>query len=116
MTRWFAALALVASIGAPARTLTVCTEANPDGFDDALFHANSTADAFSEALDNRLVEFEPGTTHLVPALAERWDISPDDAPWVPLTYPTTAIATRASVRGMKVSPFGLNNYAQVTLP
>lgn len=105
MTRWFAALALVASIGAPARTLTVCTEANPDGFDYALFHANSTADASSEALYNRLVEFEPGTTRLVPALAERWDISPDGrtytfhlragvafhtTPWFKPTRPLTA--------------------------
>ena len=62
---------------AGAKTLTVCTEASPDGFDYSLFHANSTADASSEALYNRLVEFEPGTTRLVPALAERWDISPD---------------------------------------
>ena len=72
-----ALLALAASLHAGAKTLTVCTEANPDGFDYALFHANSTADASSEALYNRLVEFEPGTTRLVPGLAERWEISPD---------------------------------------
>jgi dipeptide transport system substrate-binding protein len=65
------------ALGAGAKTLTVCTEASPDGFDYALFHANSTADASSEALYNRLVEFEPGTTRLVPALAERWELSPD---------------------------------------
>ena len=39
----------------------------------------------------------------------------DDAPWVPLTYPTTAIATTKRVVGMKVSPFGLNNYSAVDL-
>lgn len=72
-----ALLALAASLHAGAKTLTVCAEANPDGFDYALFHANSTADASSEALYNRLVEFEPGTTRLVPGLAERWEISPD---------------------------------------
>lgn len=62
---------------AHAKTLTVCTEASPDGFDYSLFYANSTADASSEAIYNRLIEFEPGTTTLVPALAERWTISPD---------------------------------------
>ena len=82
MKRHLCALALIASCAlavtpAQAKTLTVCTEASPDGFDYSLFHANSTADASSEALYNRLVEFEPGTTRLVPALAERWDISPD---------------------------------------
>lgn len=65
------------SLTTQAKTLTVCTEASPDGFDYSLFHANSTADASSEAIYNRLVEFEPGTTRLVPALAERWDIAAD---------------------------------------
>lgn len=72
-----AALAAPAAWAASAKTLTVCTEASPDGFDYALFHANSTADASSEALYNRLIEFEPGTTKLVPGLAERWELSPD---------------------------------------
>jgi dipeptide transport system substrate-binding protein len=76
MKFWLAALALVAAT-ASAKTLTVCTEASPDGFDYSLFNANSTSDASAEALYNRLVEFEPGTTKLVPALAERWDISAD---------------------------------------
>jgi dipeptide transport system substrate-binding protein len=72
-----AGLTLAAAAAAAPKTLTVCTEASPDGFDYSLFHANSTADASSEALYNRLIEFEPGTTKLVPALAERWEVSPD---------------------------------------
>lgn len=99
-----AALAFVAA-SASAKTLTVCTEASPDGFDYSLFHANSTADASSEAIYNRLVEFEPGTTRLVPALAERWELSADNrtytfhlragvafhtTPWFKPTRPLTA--------------------------
>ncbi|MFG6468060.1 ABC transporter substrate-binding protein [Roseateles sp. BYS87W] len=72
-----AAWGLAFTVAASAKTLTVCTEASPDGFDYALFHANSTADASSEALYNRLVEFEPGGTRLVPGLAERWELSAD---------------------------------------
>lgn len=59
------------------KILKVCTEASPDGFDYSLYHANSTADASSEAIYNRLIDFIPGTTDLRPALAERWDISED---------------------------------------
>lgn len=59
------------------QVLTVCTEANPEGFDYALYHANSTADASAEAMYNRLVEFVPGTTTLEPALAKKWDVSED---------------------------------------
>jgi dipeptide transport system substrate-binding protein len=98
-------LPMLAATAAGAKTLTVCTEASPDGFDYSLFHANSTADASSEALYNRLVEFEPGTTRLVPALAERWDLSADGrsytfhlragvafhtTPWFKPTRPLTA--------------------------
>ena len=39
----------------------------------------STVDtpAAAETMFNRLVDFKPGTTEVIPALAERWDISPD---------------------------------------
>lgn len=106
MKRHWAALALAAAaMAGQAKTLTVCTEASPDGFDYALFSANSTADASSQPLYNRLVEFEPGTTRLVPALAESWEISPDGliytfhlragvafhtTPWFRPTRPLTA--------------------------
>lgn len=69
-------LGQTANAAAP-KTLKVCTEASPDGFDYSLYHANSTADASSEAIYNRLVDFKPGTTEIRPALAESWDISPE---------------------------------------
>lgn len=105
MKRLVALALAAAAVSAQAKTLTVCTEASPDGFDYSLFHANSTADASSEALYNRLVEFEPGTTKLVPALAERWELSADGrtytfhlragvafhtTPWFKPTRPLTA--------------------------
>lgn len=63
--------------GVSAKNLVVCTEASPDGFDIARYTTAVTADAAAETLFNRLADFAPGTTDVVPALAERWDISPD---------------------------------------
>ncbi|MES2820712.1 MAG: ABC transporter substrate-binding protein [Pseudomonadota bacterium] len=60
-----------------AKPLVVCTEAAPEGFDIVQYTAAVTADAASETLFDRLVRFKPGTTELEPALAERWEISPD---------------------------------------
>ncbi|MDK2124341.1 ABC transporter substrate-binding protein [Parachitinimonas caeni] len=60
-----------------AKPMVYCSEAAPEGFDGGMFTALATHDAASETLYNRLVEFERGTTQVVPGLAERWDISPD---------------------------------------
>jgi dipeptide transport system substrate-binding protein len=60
-----------------AKPLVVCTEASPEGFDIVQYTTAVTADASAETLFNRLVDFKPGTTDIQPALAERWDISPD---------------------------------------
>nr|WP_184037262.1 ABC transporter substrate-binding protein [Chitinivorax tropicus] len=60
-----------------ANVLTVCTEASPEGFDITQYTAAVTADATSETIHNRLVEFERGSTKVVPGLAEKWDISKD---------------------------------------
>jgi len=60
-----------------AKTLVFCSEASPEGFNPQFYTASTTLDASSRTVYNRLVEFEPGATRLVPALAERWDISAD---------------------------------------
>ncbi|MGQ5523447.1 ABC transporter substrate-binding protein [Chitinimonas sp. PSY-7] len=73
----YTAIALALSAAAHAKPLVYCSEAAPEGFDGGMFTAAATHDASTEALYNRLVEFEKGGTRVVPALAEKWDISPD---------------------------------------
>ncbi|HEY9104011.1 ABC transporter substrate-binding protein [Chitinimonas sp.] len=70
-------LALALMAAAEAKPLVYCSEAAPEGFDSGMFTAAATNDAAAEAIYNRLVEFEPGTTKVIPALAERWEISKD---------------------------------------
>lgn len=61
-----------------ASTLVYCSEASPEGFDAARYTGGNTFNASSQPVFNRLVEFEIGGTKVVPGLAEKWDISPDN--------------------------------------
>ncbi len=72
-----AAALLSVAVGISAKPLVVCTEASPEGFDPVLYTTAVTADAAAETMFNRLVDFKPGTTQIVPALAKSWDISED---------------------------------------
>ncbi len=76
-----AGFAILANPAAPAqaqgKTLVYCSEANPEGFNPALFTAGTTFDASSRQIYNRLVEFERGETNIIPALAESWETSED---------------------------------------
>ena len=83
-TRWAAAAAaliftlLPAAAGAAERkTLVFCSEGSPEGFDPAQFVSGTTFDASSEALYDRLIEFAPGATTLVPGLAQSWTVAAD---------------------------------------
>jgi dipeptide transport system substrate-binding protein len=58
-------------------TLVYCSEGSPEGFQPQFFTTGTTFDAASVPMFNRLVEFETGTTNIVPGLAESWTISPD---------------------------------------
>jgi len=58
-------------------TLVYCSEGSPEGFQPQFFSTGTTFDAVSVPLFNRLVEFEIGTTNIVPGLAESWTVSPD---------------------------------------
>lgn len=71
------ALALCAAGAAEAKNLVVCTEASPEGFDIVQYTGAVTADASAETVFNRLLAFRPGTTEVIPGLAERWDVSAD---------------------------------------
>ncbi|MEW6704843.1 MAG: ABC transporter substrate-binding protein [Pseudomonadota bacterium] len=72
----FAAALMLGSAHA-AGTLTVCTEASPDGFDIVQYESAVTNDAAGRTLYDQLLGFKPGTTEVVPGLAEKWEISPD---------------------------------------
>ena len=62
---------------AEAKTLVYCSEGSPEGFDPAPYTAGTTFDASSKPIYNRLVEFERGTTKVLPGLAESWEVSDD---------------------------------------
>ncbi len=70
------ALAFAASAHA-AGTLTVCTDGAPEGFDIVQYDSLVTEDAAGIPLYDKLLAFKPGSTQVVPGLAEAWDISPD---------------------------------------
>ena len=72
-----ATLSLVAASVQAKGTLVYCSEGSPEGFQPQFFSTGTTFDAVSVPMFNRLVQFEIGTTNIVPALAESWTISPD---------------------------------------
>ena len=58
-------------------TLTVCTDSAPQGFDIVQYETVDTEDAAGITLYDKLLAFKPGTTEVLPGLAERWEISAD---------------------------------------
>ena len=81
--RRVAALAFIALAGVAggpafaAKTLVYCSEGSPEGFNPQFFTTGTTLDASSVPIYNRLVEFELGTTNIVPGLAESWTAAAD---------------------------------------
>jgi dipeptide transport system substrate-binding protein len=73
-----AGLALSAiAVGAQGKTLVFCSEGSPEGFNPQLFTAGTTFDASSRQVYDGLVQFERGTTNIMPGLAESWSVSDD---------------------------------------
>lgn len=80
MRRLAAISALVLSqVAAPsyAGALTYCVESSPEGFDMAQYETSGTFDAAGVPLYSQLVEMAPGSSRLVPGVAESWQISAD---------------------------------------
>ncbi|MEQ0580986.1 ABC transporter substrate-binding protein [Pantoea dispersa] len=71
------ALGVAVAGGVSAKTLVYCSEGSPENFNPQLYTSGTSVDASAVPIFNRLVDFKPGTTELVPSLAERWEISPD---------------------------------------
>lgn len=62
--------------GAPAKTLVFCSEGDPGTLNPQIASTKTGMNA-GRPIFNNLVEYEPGTTDLVPALAESLSISRD---------------------------------------
>ncbi|WP_182086204.1 ABC transporter substrate-binding protein [Aureimonas sp. ME7] len=78
-TRLALALAIAvlgATAPAGAKTFVFCSEGDPESLSPQLSITGTAMDA-AKPMFNTLVEFRPGTTEIRPALAERWEISPD---------------------------------------
>ncbi|HTQ83593.1 MAG TPA: ABC transporter substrate-binding protein, partial [Pseudolabrys sp.] len=74
--RVIAALTLLISTPLGAKTLVFCSEGSPENFYPGVNTTGTSFDANSQ-IYSRIVDFERGTTKVVPGLAEKWDISPD---------------------------------------
>ncbi len=59
------------------KTLIYCSEGSPEGFNPSLYTAGTTFDASGQAVYDRLIQFERGTTTIQPGLAESWEVSKD---------------------------------------
>ncbi|MDG6404104.1 ABC transporter substrate-binding protein, partial [Pseudomonas quasicaspiana] len=68
---------LFPAMASAATSLSVCTEASPEGFDVVQYNSLTTTNASADVLMNRLVDFDAQSGKLVPSLAQSWTVSPD---------------------------------------
>src|SRR6201999_208750 len=61
----------------PDKTLVVCSEGRPAGFDSAQYATSVEFSAGSCTVYNRLIEFAPVRSSSYPGPAEKWDVSRD---------------------------------------
>ena len=77
--RSLSAVAILATLVATplsAKTLVFCSEGSPENFYPGINTTGTSFDANSQ-IYSRIVDFERGTTKVIPGLAEKWDISTD---------------------------------------
>jgi len=60
------------------KTLVFCPTGGPSAFNPQIVSDELSSTASSDVIFNRLVEFKEATTEIIPSLAERWEISPDN--------------------------------------
>ncbi|PHN22895.1 ABC transporter substrate-binding protein [Pseudomonas sp. ICMP 561] len=68
---------LFPAMASAATSLSVCTEASPEGFDVVQYNSLTTTNASADVLMNRLVDFDAQSGKLVPSLAQSWTVSAD---------------------------------------
>ncbi len=76
-TRFVTALLLgtmLSAGAASAKSLVYCSEGSPENFTPAMNTTGTSLDA-ARPVYNKLVQFAPGTTNVVPALAEKIDVA-----------------------------------------
>ncbi|QLB21158.1 peptide transporter [Vespertiliibacter pulmonis] len=72
-----AAAIVSSSAMASPKTFIYCLESSPSFLSPQLGTDGATLDAASRTIFDKLTTFAPGTTEVIPALAEKWDISED---------------------------------------
>lgn len=92
-----AALVAAASVAA-AKPLTVCTESSPDGFDVVQYNSLVTTNASADVVFNTLVSYDEATKKVVPALADKWDVSADGLAYTFHLRPNVAFQTTDSFK------------------
>lgn len=70
------ALASTTALAAP-KTFVYCLEASPAALSPALVTDGASMDVSARPVYDKLTDFKEGTTDVIPALAEKWDISED---------------------------------------
>lgn len=76
------AVALLAGLAAVpvlahAKTLVVCTEASPEGFDVVQYNSLTTSNASGDVIFNQLLRYDEASAKLQPSLADSWKVSED---------------------------------------
>lgn len=59
------------------QTLVYCSEGSPEALNPQRTLSGTARNATATTIYDRLVDFEPGTTRIIPSLAESWTISED---------------------------------------